>query len=328
MRMTQTTKVTMGMPVYNGAAYVAAAIEAVRRQTFTDFCLHIYDNASTDGTGEICSHYASVDRRVSYVRNALNIGAAANFNRSFGRSMSPYFKWVSHDDLIAPEFLERCVSVLDAAPDVCLCHCVVEHIDEYGATLGYYDPGIHGTDKVRSSERFAGRLQTAWCKEVFGLIRTEVLRDSVMMDAYVGSDQALLAELALRGRFVVLREPLFKNRDHVGRSTYIPNYSRERRAWYSAAAPRTRHEFPQWTLLLKILWLIKKWEPSRRERVCCYLHILSHLVCRGRLVLLLLEPVFSLRPELFPRFERLLSAIGLARNRHRRLRKEGDQMTP
>ena len=76
-------KVSIGLPVYNGERYLAAALDGILRQTFEDFEIVISDNASTDRTREICSEYCKKDGRIRYSRNDTNIGSARNFNRVF-----------------------------------------------------------------------------------------------------------------------------------------------------------------------------------------------------------------------------------------------------
>ncbi len=56
------------------------------------------------------------------------------------------------------------------------------------------------------------------CFPFYGLMRTDVLRSTLLLGDYSGSDHPLLAELALRGRFVEAPEPLFEHREHAGRS--------------------------------------------------------------------------------------------------------------
>ena len=73
-------KLSVGLPVYNGAEYVAESIEALLGQTFEDFELIISDNASTDDTGDICRRYEKRDSRVRYFRQPRNIGLAPNHN--------------------------------------------------------------------------------------------------------------------------------------------------------------------------------------------------------------------------------------------------------
>jgi glycosyltransferase involved in cell wall biosynthesis len=106
-------KITIGMPVYNGAQYLSAAIESILAQSYGDFDLLISDNASTDGTEEICRTYGKNDQRFRYIRQPQNVGAAANHNLLVSMTDSLYFKWAAHDDLLAPGFLATCVDVLD-----------------------------------------------------------------------------------------------------------------------------------------------------------------------------------------------------------------------
>ena len=71
-------KVSIGMPVYNGAKTIEKAINSLLAQTFKDFELIISDDASDDETGSICQRYASKDSRILYVRQAQNIGEYSN----------------------------------------------------------------------------------------------------------------------------------------------------------------------------------------------------------------------------------------------------------
>ena len=66
--------VSICLPVYNGENYVREAITSILEQTFEDFELIISDNASTDGTGEICRDAATRDPRVRYIAPRLTVG--------------------------------------------------------------------------------------------------------------------------------------------------------------------------------------------------------------------------------------------------------------
>ena len=106
-------KISIGLPVFNGETYLQTALESLCAQTFEDFELLIVDNASTDRTGEICRKAANHDRRIKYFRNTENIGAAKNFNKAFEISNSEYFKWAAHDDICAPQFLEKTAHIIN-----------------------------------------------------------------------------------------------------------------------------------------------------------------------------------------------------------------------
>lgn len=98
-------KVSIGMPVYNGDAFIREALDSLLAQTFTDFELIISDNASTDDTQLICQEYAANDCRIRYVRQSRNIGAAANFQFVLKQAVGKLFMWAAADDSWDPRFI-------------------------------------------------------------------------------------------------------------------------------------------------------------------------------------------------------------------------------
>src|SRR3989304_6465989 len=117
----ETPLVSVGLPVFNGNKYIEQAIDSILAQTYQNFELIISDNASNDRTQEICQAFVARDKRIKYFRNDKNLGAAPNFNNVFNLSSGKYFKWAAYDDLLAPDFLSRCIDVLESMPDVVLC---------------------------------------------------------------------------------------------------------------------------------------------------------------------------------------------------------------
>src|SRR5262245_47700567 len=102
-------KLSICLPVYNGRRFLAAAVESILSQSFSDFELIIVDNASSDTTEEIARRFAAQDVRVRYFRNEKNLGAAPNFNRAFELARAPLVRWASHDDLWTPDAMKLCV---------------------------------------------------------------------------------------------------------------------------------------------------------------------------------------------------------------------------
>lgn len=228
-------KVSVGMPVYNGEEHISHALDSILGQTFGDFELIICDNASTDATWEICRDYEKRDRRILCLRNSVNLGAAPNYNRVFAASSGRYFKWAAHDDVLCPDFFEKCVAALDAAPDAALCRSRVEYIDEKGKSLGVYDSPLKGSDSSSPSRRFAALvLNEHPSNDFFGLIRRKFLEGSLLHGSYHGADRALLAELALCGRLIQIREPLLRMRERPDRYTRSMRLPRERAAWHDS----------------------------------------------------------------------------------------------
>jgi glycosyltransferase involved in cell wall biosynthesis len=296
-------KVSIGLPVYNGEAYLKGAIDSILDQTYQDFELIICDNASTDQTGAICKHYAAKDRRIRYYRQAQNVGATANFNRTFELARGVYFKWAAHDDLLEPTYLEKCVAMLDRTPDAVLCQSLVKIVNDQGECLEEYDHTAFGTDSPRASVRFAARLRPHDTQEVFGLIRSDALRRTTLIGYYLGGDRTLLIELALLGRFALVPEPLFLNREHPRRFKRQHRYPSSELAWFTPDKAR-RGRFSGWRMLRTwILYGTSLRSVHRRveelpERLRCYFQLLASLRFRERTQYLPFEPLLLLDPRL------------------------------
>jgi len=262
-------RLTVGLPVYNGAEFIAMAIDSILAQTYRDFELVISDNASTDDTEAICRTYVETDKRVCYTRNETNIGAAPNYNRLLEASQSKYFKWAAHDDVLAPEYLARCVEVLDNRPSVVVCHTETIYINENGATCGAFDDRLD-LCSVKPHERYRDYLFRPYpkCNAIFGVIRTEALRRTPLFGCYLSSDRVLLGELALRGEIYRVPEPLFLRREHPHQAWKV-NPTRElQEAWFD---PRRKGKitFPAWRLLLEHTRAVMRVPMRRSERLLC-----------------------------------------------------------
>jgi glycosyltransferase involved in cell wall biosynthesis len=110
-------RVTIGMPVYNGKRFLGRSLESLLGQTFSGFELIISDNASTDGTAEICAALAARDPRIRYIRQPENRGSQANFNVVLQEACGEYFMWAAADDEWDPDYVETLVRFLDANRD-------------------------------------------------------------------------------------------------------------------------------------------------------------------------------------------------------------------
>ena len=262
-------RVSVGMPVYNGEKFVADAIASILAQSFKDFELVISDNGSSDGTERICRGYAACDRRVRYYRSPVNRGAAWNYNRVFELSSAPYFKWAAHDDICAPEYLERCVDALDRNRAVVLVYPKNRIIDEEGRLVGEYTGRLRPPLAARLGPAVAvpGILGPD-CNPVFGLMRGEALRKTRMVGNYIASDYIMLAQLALIGEFYELPQYLFFNRDHPYRSGRALRTMREHAAWYNPGQRGVPKRW--WRLMIEYCRSIARAPLDARERMRCY----------------------------------------------------------
>lgn len=108
--------VTIGVPVYNGAQQLDECLACLAGQTFPDFEVLIYDNASTDATAAIAEAWAKKDQRFRYFRQPQNCGALQNFHDVLKAAASEYFMWRAHDDISAANFVEVTHRLLASHP--------------------------------------------------------------------------------------------------------------------------------------------------------------------------------------------------------------------
>ncbi len=242
--------VGIGMPVFNGERYLEAAISSILAQSFGDFELVICDNASTDRTAEICRGFAAGDSRIRYVRHPENLGAHPNYNRSFELSRGRYFKWAAHDDVLQPGFLRACVDALEKNTDAALCQSDIDYIDERGLSIGTHQSHLPGAESPDPVTRFAALvLKPHDCQAMMGVFRRDALARSMLLPSFHGADRAMLAQVALFGRYIHVPGALIQVRDHGDRYSRSHKRPKERAAWHDTRTSAKR-SFPVWRTYL------------------------------------------------------------------------------
>ena len=155
-----TTPVTVLMSVYNGMPYIEDAIESILRQTFTDFKFLIFDDASTDGTGDLLATYAIKDRRIQVIANDRNCGLGANLARGVDMAETPWIARMDADDLALSNRLELQLNYVFSHPHVSILGGYAIDINSQGQIVSerkvplahhqikklvWTNPFIHGT---------------------------------------------------------------------------------------------------------------------------------------------------------------------------------------
>jgi glycosyltransferase involved in cell wall biosynthesis len=113
-------KVSICLPVFNGADFLAGAIESVQGQSFPDFELIIVDDVSTDASGEIIQKYAARDDRIVFSQNTRRLGLFANYNACLALANGDYVKLFAQDDLLQANAIATMVDIFDKYPEVSL----------------------------------------------------------------------------------------------------------------------------------------------------------------------------------------------------------------
>lgn len=202
-------RVSMVMPVHNGARWLADAIDSVLVQDFTDFELILVDDASRDASPAIMSEAAARDPRVRLLRLETNVGLPAALNHGFAAARGALHSWTSDDNLLRPQMLTRLVAVLDAQPEADIVHADFTLIDDEGVELG--------RSRVGPIERLLYGNNVGAC----------FLYRASVTEALGGYDTKLFGvedydfwlRAALQFRFVALHEDLYIYRKHGGSLT-------------------------------------------------------------------------------------------------------------
>ncbi len=249
-------RVSIAVPAYNCEAYIAQSLDSLLGQTYGDFELVISDNASTDGTEEICRRYAARDSRVRYFRRADNIGGPGNFRYVFSLCEGQYHKWSTADDFWDTAFLQKSVALLDQRADVVLCYPKTRLVDPDGQTIEDYEDNLHLiSDSPR--QRFTDLLtHIGLCNAHLGLIRRAAMLRTRLIGAEQNSDTHFLAEMSLYGKFWLIPEWLFFRRYHEQSSSWNRTDAEHQRAYY---APGGRayfgmHTWRRYVHLSRAVW--------------------------------------------------------------------------
>lgn len=100
-------RVSVCVPVYNGARFLRECLDSILAQTFRDLEILIVDDGSTDDSTAIAAVYVDRDSRVQLFRNARNLGLVGNCNQAVRLAKGEWIKFVFQDDYLAPECLAR-----------------------------------------------------------------------------------------------------------------------------------------------------------------------------------------------------------------------------
>lgn len=196
------TLISVCLPTRNGAGRLESVVRSIQAQDHANFELVISDNASTDGTEELCRELARADERIVYVRQAENVGLLNNFISAMHKARGEYFRWVGDDDWLAPNCLSRCLAEFTADERLILVTMAVEFVAEDGVTeTGDYKVGGLGSDDpVERMVEMLRLLNSSYLMidPLYGLMRRDAIV-SIPRRNMLREDQIFAVKMALAG---------------------------------------------------------------------------------------------------------------------------------
>jgi len=124
-------RVSVILPVHNGASTIGRALESVFAQSFTDYEVVVVDDGSTDDTPSLLADYGDRIR----VFSQSNRGVSASRNAGVRSATGDYIAFLDDDDEWMPEMLARCAAVLDQDPNCVLAYTGVLRVDLTGTPM-------------------------------------------------------------------------------------------------------------------------------------------------------------------------------------------------
>jgi glycosyltransferase involved in cell wall biosynthesis len=136
----ETPTVSIVLPVWNGARYLADALQSIVEQTYRDFELIIVNDRSTDESPAIAERFVRADARVQLLHNTSQLKLPGSLNRGFSQARGKYLTWTSDDNVLHPTFLETLLAELERS-GADLVYADFNSIDEDGNFLNVSPAG-------------------------------------------------------------------------------------------------------------------------------------------------------------------------------------------
>lgn len=205
----QNTKdlVSVIMPSYNTARYIAETIRSVLAQTYADWELIVVDDCSTDNTDEVVSAFLG-DPRIRYFKNEKNSGAAVSRNRALREARGKWIAFLDSDDIWMPEKLEKQLGFMKTNGYLFSYTDYIE-IDEQSDPNGKHVTGPRRiTGHGMYNYCWMGCLTVMYDAEAIGLIQ--------IADIKKNNDYAMWLKVCRKATCYLLHETLAKYRKRSG----------------------------------------------------------------------------------------------------------------
>src|SRR5450432_141952 len=205
-------KISVLMPCYNAAAYIADAIKSVLAQTMDDFEFLIVNDGSTDNTVEIISSFK--DARILLIQQARQgIAAALNLGLKYARAL--YIALFDADDICCPDRLQKQYDFMMSDPDYIVVGSAADYMDEKGNYIFTHFPLAESNRQIQS-------LSAKICPFIHASVmyrKESVVNIGYDLNAHSFEDHLLWLQLKKQGKMHNMPERLMFVRINPGSFT-------------------------------------------------------------------------------------------------------------
>lgn len=155
-------RIVICIPVYNEKKYIKELLESIKGQTSINYCVVISDNASDDGTSDICENFVNMEPNFRYHRHSVNRGAIYNVKWLIENTKSKYISIIGAHDVIHKDFVRIHCEYLDMHPEYIHSYSNVCWIDEDGRRTRSTNGGNFATEDTVGIRRFFASMQSGY----------------------------------------------------------------------------------------------------------------------------------------------------------------------
>lgn len=247
-------------PTWNCAGFICETIRSIQAQTYVNWELIISDDCSTDNTYKVVEPYMDEDKRIKYICNERNSGAAITRNNALKVAQGKWIAFLDSDDLWLPEKLEKQVAFM-AENGYAFSYHEYAEMTEDGQDMGVYVSGIRKVSKFDMySCCWPGCLSVMYNHEKIGLIQINDIKKN--------NDTAMWLKVVQKAPCYLLKENLARYRRRKNSITPKPLWQR---IWAHYPLFRVAEEMNPvaatfWTLMnvfgngVKKMFYVKKYE--------------------------------------------------------------------
>ena len=217
-------------PSYNTAGFIAETIRSVQSQTYPNWEMIIVDDCSSDNTDEVVKPFLASDKRIKYVKNDRNSGAAVSRNKALRMAQGKWVAFLDSDDLWMPEKLERQLRFM-VENGYHFSYHGYEEIDEKSQPTGVFVSGLQHINKwMMYAFCWPGCLTVMYNREFMGQLQ--------IVDIKKNNDYAMWLQLIKKSDCYLLKDSLARYRrgrtGSISSHSYVTMIKWHYRLWHEA----------------------------------------------------------------------------------------------
>lgn len=216
----QEALVSVIVPTYNRADFIAATLDSIRNQSYSNFEVLIIDDGSTDDTERIVDRFIKTDSRFKYYKQKNSERAIAR-KEGLKKAQGEYICFLDSDDLWYSHKLERQINLFEQDPELVCVYSAVNRIDHKGQSL---------KKAPRQHEGYSGNIYHKLLERNFIASPSPLIRKHYLdkigdqkTELIPYEDWDFWLRLSKLGKFYFIQEALADYRIHLGQSTYNVN---------------------------------------------------------------------------------------------------------